>query len=330
MPLDGTVKIQQKVDSVEDRLDNALDYYTNNGRSHFFSSENHGHLHIKFFENAKSKELIVISPGRSESTVKYAEMIYELKDKNVDILVIDHRGQGFSSRLCHCPRRGHVQKFQDYFSDLEIATLWAKEKKEYRKVILLAHSMGSLIGLGAQIKNKSLFDAMVISSPMLKIKTKGVPNFVAKFLALGFLLIGKGEKVVYEAVEDEDLFNINDQTNCSSRFSFHQKLKRSYPQIKHGPPTVQWLFESLKATRFIWKKRKELSCPILLLQAGNDLLVDNKRQDQFSLQIPNCRIIRLKNAKHEIIQEKEEIRSLAMVQINTFISEIFDKRSSKK
>ena len=42
--------------------------------------------------------MLVISPGQGEPALKYAELVYDLKDTGYDIFVIDHRGQGASDR----------------------------------------------------------------------------------------------------------------------------------------------------------------------------------------------------------------------------------------
>ncbi len=57
------------------------------------------------FLNSQHEKVIVISPGRSESYVKYLEVAYDFYHLNFDVVVIDHRGQGRSGRVLSDPQK---------------------------------------------------------------------------------------------------------------------------------------------------------------------------------------------------------------------------------
>lgn len=334
MPFDGStaIALNEQV-TFDEKIKNALSLYQSEGVSRFLSCDGPHHVHYRFFKRKKSKALVVISPGRSESSIKYSELIYELWDLPFDFLVLDHRGQGFSSRLCHNPHKGHVQKFDDYSTDLKNVMddyFSLHEGLNYKHQFLFAHSMGSLIGLNALVKNPELFQAAFISSPMLKIDTGRVPELGALFLSTLMTAFGRGEKKVYEIKRAEKDFEENVLTRCHMRFTQMRELISSYPQLIHGPPTIQWLKESIKAGRNVWKNRKKIKIPMMLLQAGKDALVDNKRQDKLCHSLPNCKILKFKDAKHEIFQEEEELRGKALVQLRTFLMEQAGLRSKSK
>ncbi|MDC1174587.1 alpha/beta fold hydrolase [Bacteriovoracaceae bacterium] len=333
MPFDGStaVKIEEQL-SFEEKIKASLNLYQSEGQSTFLPCDGPHHIHYRSFVKKNSLALVVISPGRSESSIKYSELIYDLWDLPFDFLVLDHRGQGFSSRLCHNPLKGHVQKFDDYSRDLQhvLDDFIEKNKKTYKFKFLFAHSMGSLIGLGAQLKNNDLFQAAFISSPMLKIETGRVPETSALFLASALTFAGKGEKKVYEIRRTEKDFDDNPLTRNKKRFNMMRELLQSFPQLIHGPPTIQWLKESIRAGRTIWRNRKKIRIPIMLLQAGKDALVDNSRQDKFCRDLPNCKILKFKDAKHEIFQEEELLRAKALVQLREFLKEQSGLRSKQK
>ena len=61
---------------------------------------------------------IVISNGRTESMAGYPELIWDLHQQGYSVYILDHRGQGFSTRLLPDPQKSYVEKFEDYVDDL--------------------------------------------------------------------------------------------------------------------------------------------------------------------------------------------------------------------
>ncbi|TYR68695.1 alpha/beta fold hydrolase, partial [Serratia marcescens] len=66
------------------------------------------------FRSARHQRVVVVSPGRIESYVKYPEVAYDLFHCGYDVVIVDHRGQGRSGRLLADTHRGHVVNFADY------------------------------------------------------------------------------------------------------------------------------------------------------------------------------------------------------------------------
>src|SRR5690554_467165 len=102
-------------------------------------------LHWYLHRPAEPKAVVFICPGRIEAALKYQETVYQLAQENYAVVVVDHRGQGFSDRLSDNPHHGHIDQFQDFVDDLDAviqhATQYVAELPQY----LLAHSMGGAI-----------------------------------------------------------------------------------------------------------------------------------------------------------------------------------------
>lgn len=304
------------------KLEESTQFYWNQGQSHFFFRPGFGSLHCRFFGHDKNKKLLVIAPGRGESSLKYAEAIFDLQSKGLDILVLDHRGQGFSERYSLCPDNGYVESHSDYIEDFKFVVDHFKGKKHYKKCHLLAHSMGAAIGLAATLQDENLFQGMILCSPMLKIKTRGVPAPLAKLILILTEKMRWAHRPLYRNLSDvRGGFTNNPKTSCWERFQFHMEMDTKHPQIKLGPPTLKWLSEGLSLSRQVFKERKNFKLPILLMQAEEDALVCPKAQDRFAHEVKNCRIIRLKNSRHEILNESNDIRNRAFVQIDKFLKE---------
>jgi lysophospholipase len=309
-------------DALINKLEEATQDYWTQGRSHFFFRKGYGSLHARYFSESKNKKLLVISPGRGESSLKYAEFLSDCKGSGFDFLVLDHRGQGFSERYSHCLDHGHIENSFDYVSDLKFVVKHFKDLKHYKKCLLLGHSMGAAIGTLAQIEEDSLFQGMILASAMLKIKTRGVPEIIARAALEGAKFLNWDKRPLYRNLTDiRESFEENLRTSSLERFHYHLEVEKRYPQLRMGAPTLGWVSEGIKLTRRIQKQREKLSVPILLMQAEKDALVCSRAQDQFAHEVTNCRIIRLKESRHEVLSENDDIRSRALVQIKKFIVE---------
>jgi len=310
-------------------LKGAYRYYWSEGLSHFFYRLGGGSQHVRSFLKTKNKKLLIISPGRGESSLKYAEVCQELKSAGFDIVVVDHRGQGFSERFASVGNFGHIENFSDYASDLQSIADHFKERKvelgsKYEKTLVLAHSMGSSAALLSQIKNSEFCDGMILASPMVRVLVGPVPSPIAKIILNLIRLTFMRHRCVKGAAKRETslIFEENILTQCEQRFSHFRKLEKRHPQIKCGPPTFLWLGEAVGLTRSLFKEASKLEVPILVMQAQNDQLVCNKAQDKLMLRLKNGRMIRLKESRHEILQERSSIRNRAFVQIHKFLKEI--------
>jgi len=69
------------------------------GKRHDFSGVDNIRIASMSFQRPGSDKGIVISNGRTESFIKYKEVVYDLWHAGYSVYVFDHRGQGFSGRI---------------------------------------------------------------------------------------------------------------------------------------------------------------------------------------------------------------------------------------
>ncbi len=264
---------------------------------------------------------LVISSGRSESYLKYEELIVELFQQGFDIFILDHRGQGLSERMLKNPHKGYVKHFDDYAEDLN--TFIASIVEPYclakqTPIYLLAHSMGSTIALRYFQLYRHPIKAAVLSSPMITFNRGILPLWLTTVIinsALFFnalvsktpwYFIGQGN---YKA----KAFNDNPLTHSKSRYQKFIHLYQQKPQIQLGGVTIKWLSESLKAREAIFTHLTKLTLPIQVIQSGADKVVDNKAQNDFCQQLhqinsascPNGKPVVINQAKHELFIEDD-------------------------
>lgn len=298
-----------------------IPYFEEMQKSSFVNSKG---LRIRYYQQTekKNKKVLVILPGRTEASINYAELIYDLKDEEIDIFIIDHQGQGLSDRILRDRHKGYVFNFFDYVQDLtqlmnEVVIPHSQNKSLY----LLAHSMGATIASFYLAQNNDVFKKVVLTSPMMQINTLPIQEPTARRLTLSLMKMRKATDYlpgVRPFNPDEIIFEENNQTHSRERFESVKSLIDDYADHVVWSPTVRWIFEALRVTQNIHLLGPLIKTPILLLQAGKDETVRAGRQNQFCRNTQHCKISKLGGSFHQPMLEIDKIRNRAINEIKTF------------
>lgn len=289
-----------------------------------------GNVPIRYarFISPQHDKVILLCPGRIESYVKYPELAYDLFHCGYDVIVVDHRGQGRSGRLLQDSHRGHVASFEDYVDDLE--TLYLKEivARHYRHRYALAHSMGGAILALMLARQPTAFDAVALTAPMFGI-TLPMPQWMAHRI-LNWTekrpTVSEGYAIGTGKWRPRP-FALNHLTHSRERYRRNLRFYADDPGLRVGGPTYHWVREGVLAGQMILQQASHISTPLLLLQAAEDRVVDNKAQDLFCQAMAAAgqpceggapKIIA--GARHEILFEKDSMRAEALETIMAFFS----------
>tara|TARA_B110001454_G_scaffold219201_1_gene251896 strand:- start:41605 stop:42612 length:1008 start_codon:yes stop_codon:yes gene_type:complete len=291
-------------------------------KSDFFIGKENKKIHYFHYESANAKGVLVISPGQAEPALKYAELVYDLKDAGYDIFVIDHRGQGASERLLEDPVKSHVEKFQYYVDDLATFVKTIVHPENYPNSILLGHSMGGAIASGLSALHGKLFKHIVLSAPMIQIETNPYPEVLA--LGLAHVLSAAGKSISYapkqKPYNPDEKFSDQNTTHSWLRFRLEQELWKIYPQLPLGGTTVNWVKTSLDWTLKIRKVKNVFRVPTTLFQATNDKWVKSRGQNQICAASPSvCKITVVQGSRHEILFESDEYRNLILTHLKSLL-----------
>lgn len=267
------------------------------------------------------KGTLVILGGRTESLVKYAELIFDLRNSGFSIYVMDHRGQGFSDRQLHDSQKGHVADFSDYVADLKVFLSLVVRPGGQGRTFVLAHSMGGAIGALYAAANPAGLDGLILCAPMLGIDTGLLPRGLAFFLARALTALGWGKSFIPggRRYEPDTPFSDNDLTHSQVRFEMNKKFVSLFPESAVGAPTNQWAREAFRAGRQALRLADRLQIPVLLLQAGMDSTVAPQPQIDFCDRVEHCELQVIPGARHEILMEKDVVRDAAMAAISEFL-----------
>lgn len=301
-----------------------LPYYES-GTSQTYKGIDDKDVHFHALRNGH-KNAVIIIPGRTEPTKKYAEVVYDLKDLPLDFFLWDPRGQGYSERLLDDPQKGYVESYKDYRKDLH--KFVSIELSAYENIFFVVHSMGGAIALRYSANYPKRVKGIVTSAPMMEIKTNGMPESVAYLATRGLKLIGKKKDYVPGGgpFKEPTPYSENRVTHSPNRYAMARTIDKEDPKLYMGSATNNWLLEGIKMSRKIVRQRKKVAAiPILMFQAGKDEFSKDERQQKFCKKHPLCTLKKFPEAKHEMFQETDKIRNEVISMTKSFLREQLKK-----
>ncbi len=189
----------------------------------------------------------------SEHGMRYEHVARYFVDRGWNVLVPDQRGHGRSGGV-----PTHISRFQQYCEDLEKIRLHFKLVPE--QTAILAHSMGGLVSIRYCQTYSNHIKAMVLSSPLLGVRVK-VP-----FLTL---LIGKILSYVYPLKRFKSRVD-----QCYTTRNEEKLRERENDPLAHQSITAGWFFSMQEALKEAWDNAALINIPTLIVQAGDDYIVD--------------------------------------------------------
>lgn len=258
---------------------------------------------------------VCLFQGRSESIEKYFEVVADLRRRGFTVATMDWRGQGGSERPLSNPYKGHVRSFAEYDKDLAQFMQEIVLPDCQPPFIAMAHSMGGHILLRNAVSRQSWFGRMVLSAPMIDISPKelGAPHGVARVyaevttgLGLGSLFVRGGDAEPMELGP----FEGNPLTSDRERYQRNRSIIEAAPALGLGSPTNAWLRAALRSIARLTDPAYPLQVqvPLLLFAAGMDTVVSTQAIEEFALRLKVGTHVLIPQARHEILQETDELR----------------------
>ena len=258
---------------------------------------------------------VCLFQGRTEFIEKYFEVVADLRRRGFAVATMDWRGQGGSGRALANPRKGHVGDFSEHDEDL---------KRFMREIVLpdcpppfyaLAHSMGGNILLRAAAMPGLWFDKIVVSAPMVRLHEKQLGKWqsVASTAATVASYTGLGSRYVPGASDDSGAhipFEGNELTSDRERYARNCAVIEAAPHLALGGPTWGWMRAAFATTAKLAAPdfAQSIKVPLLFLVADDDTVVSSAAIKDFAVHVKLSRTIVIPHARHEILQEKDELR----------------------
>jgi lysophospholipase len=295
-----------------------IESFYSQGKEEYFIGQANLKIYYKtFIQEKQNSPAILISAGRTEAAIKYKELIYDLYQIGYSIYIHDHRGQGQSGRMTDDHDMGYIDTFQFYIDDMRYFYEQELMRNSHSKKYLLAHSMGGAIGMTYLEQYPNDFDAAAFSSPMLGLRpgtcsaTKLLVNETPKYAA------GQSE---YQ--DDKLNFKHNKLTGSEIRYKRMNEAFAAVPQAKLGGASYQWIDRSCDQFEYLFENISEIQTPFILFSAKDEKIVYPKAHQHFIEKAQElnktCEAFTIKNAKHELLVEKDEQRIEIMNHILEF------------
>lgn len=265
-----------------------------------------------------SRGTIVISPGRTEFVEKYFETIEEFLARRFTVVVMDHRGQGLSTRLLDDPLQSYVRSFQDYSDDLGfiIDSLGSYLPKPH---IILAHSMGGTIALQSVISGATKPSAVICSAPMLGLYDLETP--ILRWVLTALSMVGMAKKNIPSQGRQRGLpvsFKQNKLTSDEVRFRRWASYFTHVPSLRLGGPTLGWIKAALDSMKFVNRNAAQIKTPTLIIAAGADPIVDPASNRDFAEKAA-AEFKVIPGALHELFLEKDQYRDQFFEAVDGFL-----------
>jgi len=269
------------------------------------------------------KGTVVVLQGRAEYIEKYFETVRDLRARGFAVATFDWRGQGLSDRALADPRKGHVRNFSQYVTDLEAFMHQVVLPDCPPPIFALGHSMGGAIVIKSCHDGSRWFERIVLTAPMIALRP-GKLTHIAAPLARFMRMIGRGSAYVPtnhgEATGSEDFIG-NVLTSDPVRFARNVAVLEQEPALGIGAPTIAWADSALRLMKDFAAPpyAAHIRQPMLLVAAGRDEVVSTPAIENFGMYLLAGRHLILPGAKHEILQEQDQMRAQFWAAFDAFV-----------
>ena len=283
----------------------------------------------------KKKGTVCVFTGRGEFIEKYFEVVTDLRGRGFTVAIMDWRGQGGSARMLSNPKKGHIESFVQYERDLRRFMLDVVMPDCPAPFFALGHSMAGPVLLKAALMRNCWFDRITLVSPMLELVNLPVSQRTLKLLVelgnligLGDLFIpGYGKTMAFELRP----FEGNVLTSDPGRYARNQALVRELDHLVIGAPTVSWVNAAIDAMQEVTTKEfaTAVNTPVLIISSGGDELVSVRKAQDFALGLRAGHQIVIPGAKHELLQERDELREQFWAAFDAYIPGIDERAQTR-
>lgn len=265
--------------------------------------------------------LMLLLPGRTEFLEKCAAPAAELVRRGFTVASLDWRGQGRSQRLVDPPLKGHVAHFTDYHRDLAALLAHPVVAGVGGPRLMVAHSMGGTIALGAAARGVIAPDGAILSAPMLGFAMGKLMRSVSSATLWIARQLGKMEAwPPFGAVDQPYVFTGfagNVLTSDRKMFEWMAAALRREPALQLASPTLGWMEQSFAEMDWL-ARQAPLNCPALCLLGSRERVVDPSAVRAAAARL-GAELVEIDGAEHEMLIEAEPMRTQAWAAIDRFL-----------
>lgn len=241
-------------------------------------------IHVTEMGASDAARTAVIVHGYDDHGGRYLDVGEALVKRGYRVLIPDMRGHGRSTG-----QRGFVRRFSDYVEDLELVL--AKSAANPSRTVIIGHSNGGLIVSMLLTTGSKSVAAAALTSPLMGISAK--PPAWKKVAGR---VLGRIAPFISLPTEIKDV-DLTHDTEVLARHAVDPLL--------HRVVNARWYIEALAAMESVFASAQRVKVPLLVLQAGDDRLVDGAAVARWCRMVPNCDFDVIPGAFHEVMFETD-------------------------
>jgi acylglycerol lipase len=239
------------------------------------------------------KKVILLVHGLGEHCSRYDHWAKLFNEKGYSVISMDLHGHGQSEG-----KRGHAKSLNVLLDDIDILFDKSEEIFPGYKKILYGHSMGGTLVLNHVIRRNRYIDALIVTSPWLKLYKE--PS-VALVKITGFLKIILPSLAISNQLKAEQI-------------SHDPEIVRDYERdpLNHDRITLKMFHEIYNAGYHALRNVYKINSPFLIMHGTSDTITSPRASQNYVLNTSKRTTLKLwTNQFHELHNEfiKEEVHS---------------------
>lgn len=274
---------------------------------------------------------VALLQGYSEFIEKYFETAGELLARGFAVVSFDWRGQGGSTRALSDTLLGYVRDFSEFDGDLAYVMEKAVKPLGYSPVLIVAHSMGGNIALRYVHDHPGEIAGLVVTAPMLAVKTAPFPRWIARIVSWAGAIAGQRQRpVIGRAGTHPSLlpFETNTVTSDPRRYARNTGVLKAGGDLGLARPSFGWL-EAAYGTMARVRSPEyaaAIETPVVLFSAGQDQVVHPGADMRLVRRLKDGKFVLIGDAQHEILQESDHIRTAFWAEFDLFAQRLAPPR----
>ncbi|MCL6516120.1 lysophospholipase [Alicyclobacillus sp.] len=218
------------------------------------------HLFFRFLLPPVQRVVLVLLHGAGQHSGQFSEFARACAAAGLGVYALDLRGFGLSTG-----RRGHVDCFRQYLSDVDRLVDWIRRAHGHLPVYLVGHSLGGTIAIRYAQEYPGRVDGAVLSAPALRVRVR-IPRAMRHMAdALSRWAPGFG---LQPHTWPRLIRLVPDLARCLPGFA---ELADPLCTVEY---TARWVVELLRNGAHAFERAVDFRLPALFLCGEDDPLID--------------------------------------------------------